>query len=241
MTPWLSLAIAILITQGCSNIPKEKRVAHDPWESYNRAVFSFNTTVDNAVLVPVAKGYKAVTPDPIEQGVDNFFSNLGEVSNVVNGLLQFKLTDTAVSTSRFVINTTLGIYGFFDVATLLGLEERDEDFGQTLGVWGVGNGPYFVLPFLGPSTVRDTTGRIGDYQYDLLNEIENADERTAATALSIVNLRAKLLQTTSLLEDAAVDPYVFTRESYLLFRKNAVFDGVQEDSSSDEEDELFGD
>lgn len=241
MTPWLGLAVAIILAQGCSSIPKEKRVAHDPWESYNRTVFSFNTAVDNAVLVPVAKGYQAITPDPVEQGVDNFFSNLGEISNIVNGFLQFKLADTAVSTSRFLINTTLGIYGFFDVATLFGMEERNEDFGQTLGAWGVANGPYFVLPFLGPSTIRDTTGRIGDYQYDLLNQIESSKDRDAATVLSVINLRANLLETTSFLEDAAVDPYIFTRESYLLLRKNAVNDGVQEDDSSDEEDALFGD
>lgn len=235
------IVLVCLLLQACSSIPKEKRVAHDPWESYNRAMFSFNTKVDNAVLKPVAQGYQYITPDPVEQGVDNFFSNLGEITDIVNGLLQFKLKDTAVSTSRFILNSTLGIYGLFDVASSFGLEDKNEDFGQTLATWGVSSGPYVVLPFLGPSTVRDTTGTIADYQYDPLDEIDDSGTRDKLTALQLINIRANLLEASSFLDDAAVDPYVFTRESYLLLRKNQINDGQLEETSSEEEDELFGD
>lgn len=222
----------------CSSIPKESRVAHDPWESYNRGMHRFNSAVDGAVLKPVAKGYKAITPDPVEKGIGNVFSNIGEVPNMLNNLLQFKLKDSAISTGRLLINSTLGIYGIFDVASAFGLEEKDEDFGQTLGKWGVGNGPYFVLPFLGPSTVRDATGFAVDTAIDPLNELNPSETRYWLYALRLVHTRAGLLNATEFLDEAALDPYVFLRESYLLQRQSAVLDGALPDND-EAEDDLF--
>ena len=134
----------------------------DPWESFNRKVYRFNDVLDRWALKPVAKGYRKVTPDVVEDGVHNVFRNLGEARNLANNLLQLKMHDAGVDTARFFFNTTFGLLGFFDVATKMGLQRNDEDFGQTLGAWGVKSGPYVVLPLLGPSTVRDTVSLYPD-------------------------------------------------------------------------------
>ena len=141
--------VTLLLSCGCANLsgPTEP---HDPWERLNRSMYGFNDKLDKAILKPTAKGYKAITPDPVEHGVNNFFSNIGEVRVIVNDLLQFKLLQTLSDTTRLVINSTIGIGGIFDVAKPMGLKKHHEDFGQTLGYWGVSNGPYLVLPLFRP-------------------------------------------------------------------------------------------
>ncbi|MFT2111589.1 VacJ family lipoprotein [Marinomonas sp. 2405UD68-3] len=208
----------------------------DPWEGYNRAMFSFNSGLDSVLLKPVAKGYKKVVPTPVQKGVNNFFSNLGEVSNLTNNLLQGKADGTATSFFRFVINSTAGWGGIFDIATELGLTEKEEDFGQTLGYWGVASGPYVVLPLFGPSTVRDTGSLIVDYtNYDpvaLLDLTSNGE--LGLTALDVVDLRAGFLAAESLIFG---DHYTFIRDVYLQTRERAVRDGEPVKTQHDVNDE----
>jgi phospholipid-binding lipoprotein MlaA len=169
----------------------------------------------------------------VQTGVSNFFRNLSDVWSTANNGLQLKGRDTAESLMRVVVNTTLGIYGLFDVATQIGLERHPEDFGQTLGYWGVPSGPYVVLPLLGPSTVRDTSVVPVETSVDLVRQYDDVPVRNAAMATRIVDKRASLLKTTDLLTGAAIDKYSFTRDSYLQFRRNQVYDGNPPD-----EDEL---
>lgn len=194
----------------------------DPWERANRAVFRFNDTLDRWALKPIAKGYQAVTPDVVETGVHNVFSNLGEARNLANNILQLKLRDAGVDTARFFFNTTFGLLGFFDVATKMGLQRNDEDFGQTLGAWGVKSGPYVVLPLLGPSTVRDTAALYPDSfirQYRYINDVP---VRNSMFALNIVDSRASLLASERLI---AGDKYRFIRNAFLQNREFRVRDG----------------
>mgnify|MGYP001313613278 CR=1 FL=1 len=194
----------------------------DPWERANRAVFRFNDTLDRWALKPVAKGYQAVTPDVVEDGVHNVFRNLGEGRNLANNLLQFKLRDAGVDTARFFFNTTFGLLGFFDVATKMGLQRNDEDFGQTLGVWGLNSGPYVVLPLLGPSTVRDAAALYPDSftrQYRYINDVP---VRNSMLLLDIVDSRANLLASERLI---AGDRYRFIRNAFLQNREFRVRDG----------------
>jgi phospholipid-binding lipoprotein MlaA len=199
--------------------------SRDPLEGFNRAMYRFNEKLDEYVLKPVAKGYRAVLPSPVRTGVGNFFSNLHEPIVVVSDLLQGKLVQALSDTGRFVANTTIGIFGLFDPATPLGLPKHHEDFGQTLGVWGVGEGPYIVWPFLGPSTLRDTGGDLVDWQiYPPYQQPEGT--RNTLIVVETVDTREKLLDATDILEQAAgQDPYIFVRESYRQRRKNLVYDG----------------
>ena len=196
----------------------------DPWEGFNRSMFTFNDAIDGAVLKPIAKGYKAVTPNPVQKGVSNFFSNLGEIGNITNNLLQGKWDATASSTFRFLINSTAGWFGLFDVASEMGLKKYDEDFGQTLGYWGVSSGPYLVLPFFGPSTVRDGTGLVVKYTYtdetSILNL--NSDEELGVLALNVVDTRARYLNAEGMIVG---DRYSFIRDVYLQSRAYEVYDG----------------
>jgi len=226
---------------------------NDPFESYNRSVYQFNDSVDHYLLKPVAKGYDAVTPDFAQKGIGNFFSNLDDVLVVANDLLQFKLIQAAQDTGRFVINSTLGLFGFIDWASDMGLEKHQEDFGQTLGYWGVPSGPYFVLPFLGPSTIRDTGGLTVDSSYfdpiykELGDGFPPPSRRSkkatwSMVALDTVDTRAKLLKAEAILEEAALDKYSFIREAYLQRRNNLVYDGTPpEDDGGFSEEDLFSD
>ncbi|MFT2098915.1 VacJ family lipoprotein [Marinomonas sp. 2405UD66-6] len=227
--------------------PNFAATEEDPWEGFNRAMFTFNDTLDGAILKPVAQGYKAVTPTPVQKGVTNFFSNLGEISNIVNNLLQGKWDGTASSTWRFVINSTAGWFGIFDVASELGLKEYDEDFGQTLGYWGVSSGPYLVLPFFGPSTLRDGAGLVVDYTaYDDGEELFldlTYEEYLATLALDVIETRARLLSAESLIFG---DRYTFIRDVYLQTRAFEVYDGnvpAKQNQSADEsvDDDSWGD
>lgn len=194
----------------------------DPWEPMNRAVFRFNDTVDRWAFKPVAKGYRAVTPDVVENGVHNVFRNLGEVRNLANNVLQFKMHDAGVDTARFFFNTTFGLLGFFDVATKMGLQRNDEDFGQTLGAWGVKSGSYVVLPLLGPSTVRDTVSLYPDSYTSAYRQINDVPVRNSMFALNLVDTRASLLSAERLVTG---DKYRFVRNAYLQNREFKVKDG----------------
>lgn len=212
----------------------------DPWEGFNRSMFTFNDAIDGAVLKPVAKGYKAITPTPVQKGVSNFFSNLGEIGNITNNLLQGKWDQTASSTFRFLINSTAGWFGIFDVASEMGLKHYDEDFGQTLGYWGVSSGPYLVLPFFGPSTVRDGSGLVAEYvSIDETGVLDlNSDEELGLLGLDVVQTRARYLNAEGLIVG---DRYSFIRDVYLQSRVHEVYDGnppqkesIQEDRSADD-------
>ena len=195
-------------------------------------------------------------PGAVSQGVTNFFNNLDDVSVLVNSVLQLKPREFILTANRLVINSTVGLYGLIDVVGLMGGEKADEDFGQTLGYWGVGRGPYLVLPFLGPSNLRDTTGLVVDGQYDPVDRIRPNRDRNAAIVLDAVDTRASLLGATDVLDTAAVDPYTFTREAYTRRRERLVHDGAPPpdalpgagtptdddfDPFSDEDDDLFED
>ena len=215
---------------------------HDPWERLNRTMYGFNDKVDRAVLKPVASAYRFITPDVAEKGVDNFFSNLREVKTILNDLLQFKLLQTLSDTGRLIVNSTIGIGGLFDVAQHMGLEKHNEDFGQTLGKWGVGQGPYLVLPFLGPSSVRDGTGLTVDYAVFPVRQIDDDATRNTLYLLDIINTRAQLLEAGDIIDAAAYDPYIFLREAYLQRRKNLVHDGnPPPEPNGEEEYDIFSD
>lgn len=211
------------LSAGCATGPNAN--PKDPLEPMNRSISSFNDTVDDNLLKPVAVGYRDYTPQFVQTGVGNFFRNISDMFSTVNNGLQFKGRETAESLMRVVVNTTFGIYGLFDVATPIGLERHPEDFGQTLGYWGVPDGPYLVLPLLGPSTLRDTSVLPVEFAVDPVSNYDNLSVRHVAVATRIVDKRASLLQATNFLSDAAIDKYSFSRDSYLQYRRNQVYDG----------------
>ena len=197
----------------------------DPLEGYNRAMFGFNDSVDKAVLKPVASGYKKVMPEVARTGVSNFFSNTGDVWIGINNILQGKVGPGASDFGRFAINTTIGIVGLFDVASNAGLEKHNEDFGQTLGRWGVGSGAYVVLPILGPSDVRDGFGLVVDMYANPLRYVSNVPTRNELYGVRLVDTRTNLLDVSQLMEEAALDRYVYVRSAYLQRRRSLVYDG----------------
>lgn len=222
-------AVGVALLSGCATTNGDPR---DPIEPVNRAVFEFNDTVDRALLKPVAQGYKAAVPGLIRTGVSNFFSNLRDPWIALNQLLQGKVEEGVTDFMRFVTNTTFGLAGIFDVASEGGMPKHDEDFGQTLGAWGVDTGPYLVLPLLGPSTVRDGAGVAVDSVAYLPwrgpGYMDAGDEialRNSLTATDTVQTRAALLDATNVLEEAALDRYAFVRNAYLQRRNNQVYDG----------------
>jgi phospholipid-binding lipoprotein MlaA len=198
----------------------------DPLEPMNRAIHSFNEGVDRTILIPVAKGYKKVTPDVAETGIRNFFSNLDDVTVVANDILQLKLEQTSRDFMRLMFNSTFGIFGLLDVASEMGLKKHNEDFGQTMGRWGAGSGPYLVLPFIGPSNLRDTAGFAIDSRHtDLVRNHDDVATRNPVMVLRLVARRAELLEAKQAVDAAALDNYEFTRDFYLERRKGLVFDG----------------
>jgi phospholipid-binding lipoprotein MlaA len=198
----------------------------DPWEGFNRSMFTFNDTLDTYALKPLAQGYRTVTPDFLERGISNVFDNVGEVRNLSNNLLQGKLHAAGVDTVRLLFNSTFGLLGFFDVASKMGLQRNDEDFGQTLGVWGLGSGPYLVLPFLGPGTVRDSVARWPDSYNGFYTHIDNVRTRNQALAVDVLDSRASFLDAERLIQG---DKYTFLRNVYLQNREFKVRDGMVED------------
>lgn len=218
------LGTALLISfGGCA--ATGARTPGDPLERLNRGTYRFNDAVDRAVLKPVAKGYQRHVPQIIRTGVGNVLTHLAFPTTIVNDLLQLKLKDTAVDLGRFVLNSTLGLGGLLDPASHVGLARNDEDFGQTLGRWGVPPGPYLVLPLLGPSTLRDTPAMAVDGQTDLRTQLDlETDERVAIAVLSVVDGRASLLSLDQSIQ-RAFDPYAFVRNAWLQRREYKVRDG----------------
>jgi len=219
-----SLALAMSaagLLAGCATSGNPK----DPIEGFNRAMFAFNEGLDTAIIKPVATGYEAVLPSPIRTGVTNFFSNIEDVFIGVNNLLQGKVPEAFSDLGRVVINTTVGILGVIDFASDAGLEKHDEDFGQTFGRWGVGNGAYVVIPVFGPRTVRDTVGLVLDVAADPVVQHRPKRTRDAAVVLRLVNDRANLLAADKVVEEAALDKYSYIRDAYLQRRRNLIHDG----------------
>ena len=205
----------------------------DPLESVNQKIHGFNEFMDRYFLLPVARGYTRYIPAPARQGVRNFFYNIGDVSVLANDLLQVKLEAAASDAGRIMLNTTIGVFGIFDVATAIGFNRNDEDFGQTLGYWGIGPGPYLVLPLFGPSTLRDSLGLIVDTATNPLNHQDNIRVRNSAFALEQLDRRVAAMSVESLITG---DPYIFTREAYLQQRQYLVNDGEVEESWDDDWD-----
>lgn len=204
-------------------------VAHDPLEKYNRLMFKFNARLDEKALKPIAETYVEYTPDVLRTGVRNFFSNVGDVGVAANSALQGKLGQAMSDSSRVAFNSLFGLGGVFDFASELELEKNNEDFGQTLGVWGVPEGPYIVLPVLGPRTLRSAVGTAFDTYLQMetlgsIGEISGVDAVSELVALGIVDQRTRLLGKGELLEQAALDPYIYTREAYLAYRRCQVND-----------------
>jgi len=204
----------------------EQDNARDPLEGFNRAMYRFNDKFDRYLLKPVAKGYRAITPKPVSRGISNFFSNLHDPGIMLNNLLQGKPKQAGSDLGRFLVNTTLGIAGLFDVASKMGMEKHNEDFGQTLGKWGVGEGPYLVLPFLGPSNLRDGPALVVDWETYPPNHMEEQSTRNKLLVVEVVDKRAQYLEAGDILEQAAgQDPYIFVREAYRQRRVNQIYDG----------------
>ncbi|MFH1871303.1 MAG: VacJ family lipoprotein [Pseudomonadota bacterium] len=219
-----SVAVALVaaaLLSGCASSGNPK----DPIEGFNRAMFAFNEGLDSAIIKPVATGYEAVLPSPVRTGVTNFFSNIEDVFIGVNNLLQGKVPEAVSDLGRVVINTTIGLLGVIDFASDAGLEKHDEDFGQTFGRWGVGNGAYVVIPVFGPRTARDTVGLVLDVAADPVANHEPARVRDLALVLRLVNDRANLLPADKVVEEAALDKYSYMRDAYLQRRRNLIHDG----------------
>lgn len=206
-----------------SAIAQEQEV--DPWEGFNRAMFSFNDALDTYALKPVTQGYKAVMPDVAEKGVSNFFDNLSDVGTMINNLLQGKIDNAVQDFARVSFNSTFGLAGFIDVATPMGIEKHEEDFGQTLGYWGVDSGPYLVLPFFGPMTVRDGVGKVPDALTDPVYHLDDTGARNALYAVRVIDSRSRLLETEKLISG---DKYSFIRDAYLQKREFEIADGEVE-------------
>lgn len=221
MSTYARIAAAVSVcalTAGCA--APSNPDPRDPWEGFNRGVYSFNDTVDRALLKPVAQAYTYVTPQPVRSCIHNIFSNVGDIWSATNSFLQGRGHDFVNTLGRFLFNTTMGIGGCFDVASANGARKIPNDFGTTLGVWGISSGPYLVLPILGPSSVRDGVGRVGDWQggaytYSNPSAISDTPIRTTLWGLELIDARAGLLDTTNMVDSVALDPYSFVRDAYL--------------------------
>lgn len=197
----------------------------DPYEGFNRAMYAVNEAVDKYAAKPVAQVYDKAMPLPVKAGVGNFFGNAGDLWIGVNGMLQGKFDEAGIDFGRLVINSTVGIFGLFDVASELGLEKHEEDFGQTLAVWGAGDGGYLFWPIIGPRTVRDTAGWGVDTLVDPVGFVEPIASRNSLRLLRVVDVRASLLPADKVVEEAALDKYAYIRDAYLQRRRNQIFDG----------------
>jgi len=218
------LSVTVLCaTAACSTVQTPSPA--DPLEGFNRSVDSFNTVLDNAVIKPVAQGYQAAIPAPVRGCVSNFFGNIGDIFIAVNNALQGKVKDAASDVCRVGVNTTVGIFGLFDVASEIGLTKHNEDFGQTFGRWGADSGPYLVLPFFGPSSLRDGVGLVLDVAANPMRNINDIPVRNSLMATRIVDKRAELLEASDVVDQFAFDKYSFIRDAYLARRKNLVYDG----------------
>jgi phospholipid-binding lipoprotein MlaA len=232
---YLSVFAVLFWLSGCATTATDPR---DPWEGWNRGVQTFNDTADDYVIKPAAQGYQFITPSFVDQGVTNFFNNIGDIRVTINDFLQFKFGQGSEDFTRFLINTTLGVGGLVDVGTMLDFERHDEDFGQTLGAWGVPTGPYLVLPLLGPSSPRESVGLVGDAATNPLFYINFPAVTWSLTGLRLIDTRADLLSASRIVEEAALDRYEFFRNAYLQRREYLVHDGnppVEDDDFLDED------
>ncbi|MDA3870341.1 MAG: VacJ family lipoprotein [Gammaproteobacteria bacterium] len=228
---------------GCTTLDGPKN-PDDPFESFNRSMYTFNETLDEYAFKPIAKGYQAVTPEPVDRGITNFFSNLDDVLVLINDLLQLKIERAASTSARIVFNTTFGLLGFMDVATDFGLLKHNEDFGQTLGYWGVDSGPYLVLPFFGSSNIRDAIGSTVDTtEFDFVYDDMSPENVYALYAVNYIDIRADLLKAKDIVDETAPDPYAFIRDGWMQRRKNLIYDGNPPEEDMDDlfEDDLFTD
>lgn len=224
--PYIAIfSLMVLLIQGCATGPNANPA--DPMEPLNRAIYGFNDGLDRAVIKPVAIVYDRAVPALVQTGVENFFGNIGDVGSVINNLLQFKPKETVETFMRVSVNTVFGFAGVLDIGTELGMAKNRQDFGKTLGVWGMNSGPYVVLPIYGPSSVRDTVGTVVDGNYDLVNNLRKVPVRNSLTVLRLLDKRAELLGTTNALDEAALDKYTFTRDVYLRRRASAIGKGVE--------------
>jgi len=229
------LLAIVLLGAGCATSGAEDPV--DPWEPFNRSMYRFNEKLDEYVARPLARGYQAITPAPVDRGITRFFANLEDVQIGLNNLLQAKFGQALSDIGRFGINSTVGILGFLDVASTMGLEKHEEDFGQTLGKWGFSSGPYLVLPVIGPSSARDAVGFAGDWVVNpIYTQIDSATISWSLYGIRYVDRRADLLKASRILQSAALDPYSFVRDSYMQRRKSLVVDGKM---PQDEDDDFF--
>ena len=229
--PALVMVLLLALLGGCAtNSPR------DPLEPVNRVIYGFNDGVDSAIIRPVATGYRAVLPAPVRTGISNVFANVNDVVVSLNNLLQGKVVNAVSDVGRVLVNSTIGVAGIFDVATQFGLEKHNEDFGQTLGWWGIGDGPYLVLPLLGPSNLRDALARSVDYRADPITYVRSMRLRNSLWGVRALNQRADLLDTSKILETAALDPYEFLRDAYLQRRRSLVYDGAPPREKDDDAD-----
>jgi len=217
----LALTLFTLLLGGCATTSNSK----DPLEGFNRAMFALNDDLDEAVIKPAAQGYEAVLPVVVREGVGNAFANVGDISVTANNVLQGKVPDAINDAGRVLVNTTVGVLGFRDVASELGVEKHDGDFGQTLGVWGVGEGAYVVLPFFGPSTLRDCFGLALDMSIDPMAKMTPITGRNALIVTRALSDRTQMFAVDNILDEAALDRYSYVRNAYLQRRRNKVFDG----------------
>ncbi|SEJ06578.1 MULTISPECIES: VacJ family lipoprotein [unclassified Variovorax] len=227
---WTSAAAVFALVAGCATGPNANPA--DPFEPFNRGVFTFNDKLDQAVLVPVSTAYVNVLPSMVRTGVNNFFGNIGDVWSFANSVAQLKLQNSAETFMRVNVNTFFGLGGLLDVATEAGIDRHDEDFGQTLGRWGVGAGPYIVLPLLGPSTLRDTVAKPVDFYGDGINAVSDVAWRNSLTVLRVVDTRSQYLRAGRLIDDAALDKYSFTRDAFLQRRRSLIHDGKSFDEDA---------
>ncbi len=231
--PALILLLSVMVgLAGCAT--GEDRDPRDPIEPFNRAVFTFNDKLDRAIIKPLARGYNFIMPEPANRGVTNFFNNLADIRSALNNLLQLKIGRAFSDVGRVAVNSTVGILGLVDVASNMNLPRYGEDFGQTLGVWGFGTGPFIVLPVLGPSSGRGTVGVVVDWFTDPVNYISDDHWRWGLSGLRLVDTRAGLLDASRVLEQAALDEYAFVRDAYLQRRQNQVYDGNPPDEFEDD-------
>ena len=229
----ISLLLTLSFLGGCATTSPR-----DPLEPMNRVIYRFNDTVDTVLVRPIAEGYRFVLPQFVRTGISNFFSNIGDVLVALNNLLQGKVVNALSDLGRVVVNTTIGLGGLFDVASPIGLEKHNEDFGQTLGFWGIGDGPYLMLPLLGPSNLRDAVGTVVGAKLDPIGFVNVMRLRNSLWGTRVLSQRADLLDTSRILETAALDPYEFLRDAYLQRRRNLVFDGVPPREKFDDDEPI---
>ncbi|WP_299177298.1 VacJ family lipoprotein [uncultured Neptuniibacter sp.] len=222
ITKFRGLVVAGAVALALSQPVMAENVEVDPWEGFNRAMFNFNDGLDTYALKPVTKGYKAVMPDMAEEGVHNFFENLADIGTLINNLLQGKFENAGKDFARVSFNSTFGLAGFIDVASPMGIEKHEEDFGQTFGYWGASSGPYVVLPFFGPTTVRDGIGMYPDTLVDPVYHLDDTGARNALYLTRVIDTRAQLLASEKLISG---DKYTFIRDAYLQKREFDIADG----------------